>query len=51
MLNNNRFTSDQEKINQLKDEIYQMKLKFDAKEAELSRELKNRSETISKKDQ
>lgn len=28
LLNNSRFASDQEKINQLKDEIYQLKLKF-----------------------
>jgi hypothetical protein len=28
VLNNTRFTSDQEKINQLKDEIYQLKVRF-----------------------
>jgi hypothetical protein len=28
LLNNSRFTNDQEKINQLKEEIYQIKVKF-----------------------
>lgn len=28
LLNNSRFTADQEKINQLKEEIYQIKVKF-----------------------
>ncbi len=28
VLNNTRFTSDQEKINHLKDEIYQLKVRF-----------------------